>query len=391
MEENDKYNEPAGDEVSRTNHLTSEIKQIITAMTNYMQNEKRMDREEKEGRNREENWSSRDATKASEKMKVKLKTQDLTQNDHEGFRHLNKWIEEVEMQTTSDSLRVKLFELTSEKSLRRLIKLSKERLQEISWEQLKELLRAQVPEMDPRVAVKRFMDQQMEEGDNIIAFAANFQDEYEETCKATGQKVLKPGYNYILASKIVGKMNWRGKQLYRDDIISDPDTTIKEMSISFNNSQEFKKKLFQEEEDIKPVTGINTTLTGTLPQVAVSQPTESKTTFFSTTLSEKRREDFQHWLNWKCKICGMENPANWYTCNRTGCTGQATARQLPNNSWQCELTCGQSNWKHDVWCHCCMNANPAFSPDQLRPRPATWVPQPRPLQRWFSRPPVLEP
>ena len=162
------------------------------------------------------------------------------------------------------------------------------------------------------------------------------------------------------------------------------------MAISFNNSTEFKKQLFQEEEVRKNLTGSNT-LTENVPQVAISQPTEVKKTFFSMTISEKRREDFQQWLDWRCYECAEKNPANWYTCNRVGCNGQATPRQLPNNSWQCELTCGQNNWQHDVWCHCCMSANPAISPDRLRPRPSTWMPQPRPVQKWFSRPPVLEP
>ena len=377
---------------NRNSQITTEVTQILTTVLNYIQEERRQDREEgKETRTNSENWTCRDALKVSEKIKVKLKAQDLTQDEHEGLRHLNKWIHEVEIHCMSDSLRVRMFELTAEKAIKRLVKLSKEKLKDISWEQLKTLLMAQVPEMDPHVAVRQLMEHPMEESDSIIAFAANLQDEYEEVCRATRQKELKLGYSQILASAIVGKMNWKAQQLYRDNIVSDPETTIKEMAKSFNNSREFKKQLFQESEDTITTTGYNPTSTEILPQVAISQPTEVKKTPFTTSLSEKRREDFQRWKDWKCRQCTEKNPANWYTCNRLNCKGQATTKQLPNNSWQCEVKCGQNNWQHDVYCHCCMKANPSVSIDRLRPRPSTWMPQPRPLQRWFSRPPVLEP
>ena len=381
MEDSDWSRRPTDEVPNRNSQLTSEVTQILATVLNYIQEERRQDREEgKEGRRNWENWTCRDAVKASEKIMVKLKTQDLTQDEHEGFRHLNKWIQEVEKYCLGDSLRFQMFELTADKSLNRVMKLSKEKLQEISWEQLKALLMAQVPEMDPRVAVRQLMEHQLSENDSIIAFAANLQDEYEEVCRATGQKELKPGYSQILASAIVGKMNWKAQQMYRDDIVSDPENTIKEMAASFNKSQEFKRMLFQDSEDTSTTTGQNSSPTAVLPQVASSQLTDVKIPF-TTTLSEKRREDFQRWKDWKCRVCRDQNPANWYTCNGTGCSGRATERQLPNNSWQCELTCGQNNWQHDVWCHCCMKANPAVSTDRLRPRPSTWVPQPRPLQK----------
>ena len=108
-------------------------------------------------------------------------------------------------------------------------------------------------------------------------------------------------------------------------------------------------------------------------------------------VAQIRRRCQLKWKDWECIKCQAVNPATWYTCNREGCDGEATDRQLPMESWHCKLSCGQSNWAGDHWCNACMRKNTLINPFYLKPKPKDMVSTPRSRQQWLSGGPVIKP
>ena len=398
---------------------------------------------------------------ARDKIKIRLTAEKLTQENYRGLKHLNDYIEEIELNCPKDSMRVQMIKQTADKRILQLLNLDDEnKLKKITWEELKKKLMEQVPELDPRRAAKRLTKKHMNIDDNIKAFAAGIIVEYKEICRAIGKEDLRPGLNRILATAMTGAMNWDSRQHYTDDLINDPERTIEDMATSCNRSYDYKKSLFEG-------TGSRNKNIITVPQVASSQPilmntsqgtmnqgtiqytpiqsysvtpenNNSKTNDRSdkpfprstngtghpfgrdnngtappnsgelrsgyrsgynnntrqewgVTISDQRKEAFRQWQDWSCQQCRGKNRATWYICDSSGCNGRATTRQLPRDSWQCLQSCGQNNWRRDHYCHCCLRPNPDVNTEYLRNRPSEWKPQPRNVQRWFSRPPVLDP
>ena len=89
-----------------------------------------------------------------------------------------------------------------------------------------------------------------------------------------------------------------------------------------------------------------------------------------TLAQEKRWETFRKWNDWRCRQCSQQNRATWFTCSEAACDGQATSRQLPQDSWQCVVSCGQTNWIHDHYCYHCLRQNPHIPEDRLRQLPS---------------------
>ena len=91
-------------------------------------------------------------------------------------------------------MRTHLFKLTADKCILRLLGIHEENIfKALSWDKLKALLAAELPEFDPRRAAKRLMNHHMTVNDHIAAFAARIRDEYEEICTAMRVSELKPG------------------------------------------------------------------------------------------------------------------------------------------------------------------------------------------------------
>ena len=394
-------------------------------------------------------------------MKLELNTAMLTQGDHGGLKHLNEWIKEVELVTNSDKTRVQMIKLAAQPSVLDLIGVEKEDLPQMTWEGLKELLVANIPEVDPWRAARRLMNKPMTADDNILAFAANLKEEYKEVCRATGQEELQPGYNQILAAAVLENMDFKARWTYHSSILADPAGTIKQMAHFFNQSDDYKRSLFVNpstpEGKGKAATGEKQTGTAqyetsnyviqdatpspfqpTYPMrprsthaggiyavqetahvvnVNTATPVTSipgmegnhrddhnvrQNSFMTSShynegngsrspISERRRICFRQWQDWRCGLCRSRNPATWFTCNKQSCNGRATDQQLPGASWQCELACGQSNYEEDHYCNGCLKPNPHVNVDNLRPRNNELRPRPRHKQRWFSRPPIIEP
>ena len=59
--------------------------------------------------------------------------------------------------------------------------------------------------------------------------------------------------------------------------------------------------------------------------------------------SQKRREAMFKWQDWACKECKKQNSGRFYKC--LYCEGQATNRQIPQDSWQCKCITGRNTWK----------------------------------------------
>ena len=420
-------NNPSGD------LRTGEISQMMEAMMKIFQDERKHDRVERErDRNHEK------PAKVRKDMKIELNTALLTEGNHKGLKHLNEWVKEVEAATSSDGTRVQMINVAAQPSILDLIGIEKEAVKEMTWEDVKKLLVDNIPEVDPWKAARQLMDKPMTADDNILAFAANLKEEYREICKASGKEELQPGYNHILAAAILGNMDFKAKWTYGNSIITDPSVTIKEMAKFFNQSEDYKRSLFvnpstpestgQQIATIQYETGsygvqqatlsavqptyptVHTVVNTATPETYIpgmegnqrEDPTIGQNNFSTgshinegngnrSPTSERRRICFRQWNDWRCVACNSRNPATWYTCNKESCNGQATDRQLPEESWQCELICGQTNWRGDHYCSGCLKPSPHISPDQLRHRSNDLRPRPRHKQRWFSRPPILEP
>ena len=99
---------------------------------------------------------------------------------------------------------------------------------------------------------------------------------------------------------------------------------------------------------------------------------------------DKRREIVKKWHDWKCQSCSQINSGHFYKC--ISCENQATLRQYPPYSWQCQnCTLGRNNWSQDHCCSCCLEPNKNIPKDQLREK----SPELRPFGRSVSWKPVL--
>ena len=195
----------------------SDVVQVVETLVNYMENNK----------NQATNWSNRDVTEAKKSITAFLTLEGLKGEDEKGLKHLSDWITEVEEHCTEDSMRVRMIKLKADKSIVKLLNLDDERqFKKTTWEELKKMLIARVPEFDPREAGKRLMKKNLTAGDDIEAFVARLHGEYIEICKATGLTEIRPGWSTILAHAIVGKMNYVSRAAYLNDIISHPEITI---------------------------------------------------------------------------------------------------------------------------------------------------------------------
>ena len=411
-----------------------EMSQMMTAMMKLLEEERKLEREERE---RDRNYEK--PAKVRKDMKLELNTALLTEGNYKGLKHLNEWIKEVELLTSSDKARVQMIKLAAQPSVMELLGIEKKNLPEMTWEDLKKLLVDNIPELDPWKAARHLMDKPMTANDNILAFAANLKEEYKDICRATGKKDIQPGYNNILAAAVLGNMDFKAKWTYSNSIINDPNGTIKEMAKFFNQSEDYKRSLFVNPSIPGSTGGQQTASTqygigsygvqhvtlsavqSTYPTIPTPVNTRTPMTYVSgmegnqrddptmgqnnfrtgspnnegngsrSPISERRRICFRQWNDWKCVACLSRNPATWYTCNKESCDGQATERQIPPNSWQCLTSCGQTNWEGDQYCNGCSGPNPHISPDQLRHKSDDLRPRPRHKQRWFCRSPILEP
>ena len=411
-----------------------EMSQMMTTMMKLLEEERKLEREERE---RDRNYEN--PAKVRKDMKLELNTALLTEGNYKGLKHLNEWIKEVELWTNSDKARVQMIKLAAQPSVLELLGIEKKNLPKMTWEELKKLLVDNIPELDPWKAARHLMDKPMTADDNILAFAANLKEEYKNICRATGKEDIQPGYNNILAAAILGNMDFKAKWTYSNSIITDPNGTIKEMAKFFNQSEDYKRSLFVNPSTPGSTGGQQTATTQygtgsygvqhvtlsavqpTYPTIPTSGNKATQMTYVSgmegnqrddptmrqnnfrtgshnnegngnrSPISERRMICFRQWNDWKCVACLSRNPATWYTCNKESCHGQATERQIPPNSWQCQPSCGQTNWEGDHYCNGCLGPNPHISPDQLRHKSDDLRPRPRHKQRWFSRPPVLEP
>ena len=439
------------------NLKTGEMSQMMAAMLNFFQDERKHERDQRE---RDRNYEK--PSKVRKDMKIELNTSLLTEGSYKGLKHLNDWIKEVELLASSDRTRVQMIKLAAQPSVLDLIGIEKEEeLKNLTWEDLKKLLVDTIPELDPWKAARHLMEKPMTANDNILAFAANLKEKYKEVCRATKQEELPPGYNQILAAAVLGNMDFKAKWTYRNSILTDPAGTIKQMAYFFNQSEDYKRSLFENAsksvgqegavtggkrtdttqyeksnyvvpdmtpapvqptypmmsmsthaggmyatEETTHVVHVNTatpvTSTPYMERHQVEVPDVRQNGFLTgshhiegngsrSPISERRRICFRQWQDWRCATCRTRNPATWFTCNKQNCDGRATDQQLPEESWQCELTCGQTNWLGDQYCNSCLKPNPHINADQLRPRNNDLRPRPRHQQRWFSRPPILEP
>ena len=111
----------------------------------------------------------------------------------------------------------------------------------------------------------------------------------------------------------------------------------------------------------------------------------------------RRKKAISGWREWICSNCRKTNSGRFFTCADDSCRGQATDRQIPPESWQCNnrgndnKLCAQNVWGRDHYCYCCANANPKIAADQLKPIPARFTVFPREEQVWDSTAPAIEP
>ena len=407
----------------------SEMTLVLDKLVNILENKSHIE----SNKNQVVSPNNRDVIEAKRSIKKVLTLEGLKGGLDKSLKHLSDWIAEVEDNCTSDSLRVRMIQLRADRPIARLLKLDDDnQLKKTSWEELKKMLIAKVPEFDPREAAKRLMKKNLTAEDDIEAFVACLHEEYQEICKATGLSELRPGWSTILAFAITGKMNDVSRALYLNDIINNPDETIRELEKSFVKSKDFQKGLFEEVN--KPTERLRTpqqttaTTVGAQQSVYALAPTSSiqgaqqseHHPYNSTRESQpfqgqvgrngassghgnrlpnhtERQAAFSTWKDWICARCNGNNSGGFYTCGAQNCNGQATQRQVPPDSWQCRRRdrfhriCGQNVWSGDHYCYTDLSANPAIHPNFLREQTLQVRPLPRIQQIWPSQLPSIEP
>ena len=184
----------------------------------------------------------------------RLNAEDLMKETDEGFSYLLNWIEQVEMNSFGDSMRIYMLKFTADKSLLRLLKLKQEPTKSVNattWGEVKKRLMSLIPKCDIRKATFKLLTGSMQETDNIKIFAAKVTTRYEEVCELYEVTTLPISLYHVIAHKVTANMNQTGRELYYDDIREDSENIITEMEkslwdISFRQSL-FKQANFRSE------------------------------------------------------------------------------------------------------------------------------------------------
>ena len=377
-----------------------------------------------EDRQRDSEVTMKNVMKLKNGIKTSLTIDGLRQEGNKGLQLLNRYFREVEQNSHSDPMRVKMILYTAEMGLLERLELHDEKiLNQLTWTDVKRKLMSYLPSVEPLEAVNQLLSNTMTAEDDVEAFAAKMMISYKDMCHLLNVEELEMSLKEVLAVTMTCNMK---KEVQRSQVISiekDYNGAIKTLEKSFKDKN-LKANMFEATKS-KPSEGMKlgvdqthqlayvvapnynhqahkvpfqkpTIVAGSATGRIRSPPTQtiqetSDQTRNISAASIKRRETFRSWRDWECVECKGNNRATWFTCNQEGCNGRATKRQAPNDSWDCVRECGQTNWKFDHYCHCCHRPNEHINPDLLRELPSNIAKQPRDQPTWFSQLPAIRP
>ena len=339
-----------------------------------------------------------------------------------GINNLNCWIKQVENCTSSDSICIQMLRLKANPDVLCLINKTIDELQEMTWLEVKSLLRAKSTKVTIWEVTDELLTHVMTEEDDIFAFAAKLQAEYKEACESLGVSRLKISYEELLSYTVTVGMCDKYRFMYKKSLIFDCDSTLMEMEIAMRDpsiKQLFFKKInnqsmTQKSKQYRPVPIKQHIIAPIIcPPAKTFNPHMQKhkdnylydyedhecnntteilrpDTFqryaqydghkhirnsahqipytqdkFWPKKKDKRRETVKKWHDWKCKDCGQINSGHFYKC--IDCGNQASVWEHPLDSWQCQnCSFGRNNWFEDHYCSSCLEPNKNIPYDQLR-------------------------
>ena len=178
----------------------------------------------------------------------KLRAEKLKKENDEGWIYLLNWIEQVEMNSIGEQMRLYIVRLTVEKTVLRLLNLNSECSKwsdDISWSDIKKKLMYLIPKTDIYQATSKLMKIGMQEKDNVRVFAAKIKIKYVEVCELYNVELLPVSLNHVIACAVTANMNQTGRALYRDDIRENAEQITIEMEMSFRDIS-FRQSLFRQ-------------------------------------------------------------------------------------------------------------------------------------------------
>ena len=301
---------------------------------------------------------------------------------------------------------------------------------------MKNTLRSKATKPSAFEVTDRLLSKVMKQNDDIWAFKAVLQTEYNYYCEALGQRVLKKTFDEILSFTITAGMSNRSIYLYRDQLINNCEKTMYELehvmrnsvtrNLLFDNNEEktiIAKETSHHESlsnhlarsDYSSSKLCNTYVNRVMEPIILSDDRDNKAmqlkidghnlykdqntkrnvtnqlsrTYQSPTSdisrptrNNERLKVVSKWYDWKCQKCSQINPGHFSKC--LNCKDQATLRQIPSDSWRC-TACphGRNNWSNYNYCSSCLEPNQnvprnklCFKPKLLKTfgREMTWSP-----------------